>query len=448
MIMFLNFIGRQVELTELGKRYESGQFEFIVIYGRRRIGKTTLIKKFIEDRTGFYFLCDKAGTGRNASRLKRKIAQFLDEPPIESNDLYDIFGNLVNKFDNRAVIVLDEFSYLVEKDNAIPSIFQHIIDEKLKESKFMLILCGSSMSMMEKGTLSYKSPLYGRKTGHIQLRELNYFNILEFYPQNSPTKNVEFHSVVGGVPHYLEKFSDSRSINENIKEELFSKTGRLYEEVEFLLREEFREPDIYKAILSGIGAGCTRVVEIANQASIPANNLPKYLKPLLSLGIIKKEFSIIDTKKKKPLYYIMDNLVNFWFTFCEPFKSELEVMDLNLPIEYLNKNFNTYVGKRFEEMVREQLLKKVFPFRVNRIGKLWYGGIEIDAVATDRTNKKIAFVEIKFKEKVSPSKLKKLLDSKVAALPIKGQKISYFFVAKSFSRKTEGCYTLMDLLTL
>ena len=450
--MFLNFVGRQPELTLLRKSYESDRFEFIVIYGRRRIGKTTLIKEFMGARKGFYFLCDRAGTERNASRFKRRVARFLDEPPIESNDLYDIFDNLASKFDGRAVIVLDEFSYLAEKDDAVPSIFQHIVDENLENSKFMLILCGSSMSMMEEGVLSYKSPLYGRKTGHIKLQQLDFSNMRDFYPGNSSVKNMEFYSVLGGIPHYLKTFSGSKSTHENILEELFSKSGSLYEEVEFLLREEFREPDIYKSILSAMGAGCTRVVNIANRASMPAHNLPRYLNPLLSLGIIKKEFSALDMKKK-PRYYIKDNLVNFWFSFCEPFKSELEIMETELPMEYLEKNFNAFVGHRFEEMVCEQFLRKIIPFRAETIGRLWYGDIEIDAVATSREANRVAFVEIKFKEGVDPAKLKMALEQKLGKLQRGGKYIgsldvSFLFIAKSFSKKIEGCYTLEDLLEL
>jgi len=444
--MFLTFVGRQEELNFLQERFKSNQFELIIIYGRRRIGKTTLIKKFLEGKSGFYFLCDRAGTERNASRLKQKIARFLNEPTIESNDLYDIFDNLMHKFKDPAVIVLDEFSYLVEKDNAIPSILQHIIDEELINSKFMLILCGSSMSMMEKGVMSSKSPLYGRKTGHIKLQELNFVEIKEFYPKNSITKNIEYYSILGGVPHYLEKFSDSKSTIQNINNEIFSKTGRLYEELEFLLKEEFREPDIYKTILTAIGEGNTRVVEIANKASIPAHDLPKYLGPLLALGIIKKEFSITDIKKKKPRYYIMDNFVNFWFNFCEPFKSELELMDLDIPMEYLKKNLNSYIGKRFEEMVREQLLKKVIPFRAQKIGKFWLGDTEIDAVAMDKKNSNMAVVEIKFKENVDPTKIKRALESKVKSLAIKFKNISYITIAKSFTKKAEGCYSPTELL--
>lgn len=444
--MFLNFIGRRIEQSDLKKRYDSDEFEFIVIYGRRRIGKTTLIKKFLDGRDGFYFLCDKSGTVRNAARFKQKAARFLDEPPIESNDLYDIFENLTRKYEKRAVIVLDEFSYLVEKDDSIPSIFQNIIDETLVHSKFMLILCGSSLSMMERGVLSYKSPLYGRKTGHIRLGELSFSDMPEFYQGNTLIENVKFHSVVGGVPHYLEKFSDSRDIYENVREEILSKTGRLYEEVEFLLREEFREPDIYKTILSAIANGCTRVVEIANRASIPANNLPKYLRPLLSLGVIKKEYSVLDTRKKKPRYYIADNMINFWFTFSEPFKSELEVMELDPPVEYLMSNFNTYVGKRFEEMVRVQLLRKIIPFSISRMGRLWYGGTEIDAVAMDNNGNRIAFIEIKFRDKVDAVRLKRALETKVEKLPIARKNVVYFFVAKSFSRKIDGCFTLADLM--
>ena len=171
IIMFLKFINRKEELGFLRKRYKQSNYELIVIYGRRRVGKTELIKHFIQDHPSLYFLCDKGGTAKNISRFKERIAQLLDEPVIQSEDLEEIFSYLAKK--KRIIFVFDEFSYLVDRDKSIPSVFQRVVDEVCRKHNLFVILCGSSMSMMEKGVLSYKSPLYGRKTAHIKLQPIS-----------------------------------------------------------------------------------------------------------------------------------------------------------------------------------------------------------------------------------------------------------------------------------
>ena len=183
--MVLKFKNRKEELGFLEKRYKNRTFEFFVIYGRRRVGKTELIKNFLKNKPHLYLLCNKSGTKRNIERFKRKIAEYLHEPVIATNDMEEIFSYLAGKTkDKKIVIAFDEFSYLVEKDSAIPSIFQVVIDEVLKNTNIFLILCGSSISMMEKGVLSYKSPLYGRKTAHIRVMPLALDYFTDFFPQN------------------------------------------------------------------------------------------------------------------------------------------------------------------------------------------------------------------------------------------------------------------------
>jgi len=242
--MILKFINRNEELEFLEERYRRKNFEFFVIYGRRRVGKTELIKNFLKDKKNIYFLSDKSGTERNVERFKKKIAEYFNEPVIATNDIEEVFSYFVERIDEKVVIVFDEFSYLLEKDDAISSIFQVICDELLKGKNIFLILCGSSISMMESEALSSKSPLYGRKTGHIKLIPIRFRYFKDFFPNNKIEKNIEFYAILDGIPFYLEKFSDKKSVFENIKEQILDKKGGLYEEVEFLLKEELREPDI------------------------------------------------------------------------------------------------------------------------------------------------------------------------------------------------------------
>lgn len=451
------FLNRESELKFLEKRYQNKEFEFIVIYGRRRVGKTELIKEFLKNRKHIYFLCDKRGTERNMIRFKKHISECFDELPIESNDPVDIFNYLIKKLKTRTVIVLDEFSYLVEKDSSIPSVFQVIIDETLKNSNVMLIVCGSLMSMMEKGILAYKSPLYGRKTGHWKVTPLSIEDSCKFFPSNSFASNIEFWSVLDGIPFYLEKFSDKKPILENIQNQILNKQGRLYEEVDFLLKEKLREPDTYKSILESIAAGKTKVVEIANASNIKVQDLDKYLKVLIRLGIIKKESPVTQKPKtKKTIYVFNDNFFYFWFKFSEPFKSNIEIGELNSVTRKIKQELNAFVGKNFEDICRNALKKGLIKMDLTKIGR-WWGAYrekderkiaEIDLIALNEQKNEILFAECKWQDNVNAEKiLYELKDkSKYVKWNNRKRKEHYAVFAKSFKHKIkEKDVLLFDL---
>lgn len=449
--MNLKFIDRYEELSFLKERYAKKGFEFFVIYGRRRFGKTELIKQFIKDKPHIFLLCDKSGTENNIHRLKIKISEYLNEPPIETNNLEEIFSYLIKKTqDKHLVIVFDEFSYLVEKDNSVPSLFQVIVDEILKKTNTFLILCGSSISMMEKGVLSSKSALYGRKTAHIRLDKIPFSSFHDFFPSNSIEKNVEFNSILGGVPFYLEKFNDKKTIIDNIREQIFNKKGYLYEEIDFLLKEELREPDVYKNILTALATGQTKVVDIANFSGINVHDIDKYLKVLIRLGIIKKENPITKIKSKKTIYSIDDNFFSFSFLFSEPYKSNLEIGEYKIAEEKFNQNFNTYVGRKFEKLIREELIQKLDFFAPQKTGR-WWGHyrdeitktrkeIEIDIVALNENKKEILFGECKWKRNVDGNLILRELKEKTNyfewSYKYKESEKYYLIIAKSFKKKT------------
>ena len=462
IIMIQKFVNRTEELSFLEERYKNKNFEFFVIYGRRRVGKTELIKNFLKDKEHIYFLCDKSGTERNVQRFKKSIAEFLKEPIIESNDLEEIFSYLAKKIKNKIIIVLDEFSYLTEKDSAISSVFQVICDEILKKENIFLILCGSSISMMEEGVLSYKSPLYGRKTAHIKLLPIKFKHFKEFFPSNEIEKNIEFYAILDGIPFYLEKFNDKISLLKNIDEQMLSKKGQFYEEIDFLLREELREPDVYKTILDAIASGKTKVVDIANKSRIKVQDIDKYLKTLIRLGIIKKENPITEVKSKKSSYLIDDNFFNFSFLFLEPNKSKIEIGELESTEEKIKIEFSAFVGKKFERLIKNEILPLINIIDIQKIGK-WWGYkrennerkvIEIDIVALNEKTKEILFVECKWKEKVNALGIINELagKSKYVNWYNETRRESYAIFAKSFDKKIEEfngkkvyCFNLKDI---
>ena len=233
------FVNREKELKFLADKYRSKGFDFIVIYGRRRVGKTELVKQFIKDKRNIYFLADKRGTEFNINRFKEKISELLDEPRVELETFEEVFSHLLKKIGGeRLIICIDEFSYLIEKDDSIPSVFQLIIDEILNKSNIMLILLGSSVSLMESGVLSSKSPLYGRRTGQFKIEPLSFANVLEFFPNRELSENAVIYAVFGGIPFYLNKV-DSKSVLENIKSLILKKGEILYEEIDFLHKVDF-----------------------------------------------------------------------------------------------------------------------------------------------------------------------------------------------------------------
>ncbi len=453
--MFL-FIDREEELDFLEERYRQHSFDFIVIYGRRRIGKTELIKNFIKDKPHIYMLCNKAGTSANISGFKREVAKFVREPEIASGNLEEIFSYLSEKAKDKLVIVLDEFSYLVEKDDAVPSLFQGVIDEVLKTKNLMLIICGSSISMME-SLLGYKNPLYGRKTGHMKIDFLKFRYLKEFFPQNTLEENIKTYAILGGVPFYLEKFDAGRSALDNARKEIFSKKGRLYEEVEFLLKEEFREPDIYKGILSAIAQGNAKVADIANKTGIKASDMDRYLKILMVLGIIRKEIPVTERKSKKTLYTIDDNFFDFYSMFFEPYRSEIELGELSNLEETLKKNFNAYTGKKFENLIRKEAIRKISPFPISKVGR-WWGfyrekeqrkELEIDIVALNEETKKILFCECKWQDRMNAEKILNELKEKAKYVNWHNETREEYYavVAKSFALKTKQalCVDLGDI---
>ena len=250
----------------------------------------------------------------------------------------------------KLVIIIDEFSYLVRQDDSIPSVFQLIVDEILKDGPFHLILCGSFVSMMEKSTLAYSSPLYGRRTGQIKVQPILFRHIHEFFPGSSQDELVKIFGAAGGVPFYLQFFDPNVTFQNNLRHNLFAKDAVLYAEGEFLLREELREPATFMNILFAISKGATRPVDIAARSFMEAKDLPYYLETLIRLGFVRKEHPVTEiTTTKKTIYRIQDNFLRFWFRYVLPHKDSLEQGDYMQAIDDVGKNYNTFLGETFEQ---------------------------------------------------------------------------------------------------
>lgn len=401
----MEFINRETELKYLNGLWAENKAHLVIIYGKRRVGKTSIIKEFLKNKESIYFLADKITEQENIKLLSQKIGDYFNDSFIKErgfSDWYQIFDYLKKK-NEHIVFAIDEFPYLVEANKGISSIFQHGWDEELKNSKILVILSGSSIGMMETETLDYKAPLYGRRSGQILVKPLTFNQSWKFFPSLKFDDFINVHTIVGGTPAYLLQFDKHLSVNENLRKHIFSPTDYLYNEIEFILREELREPRTYVSILRAVAYGKRKFGEIVNDTGLQKNIIMKYLHILEDLHLIVKEVPVTEKNpqlSKRGLYRLSDQYFIFWFNYVFPYKSELEMGKTELVFQKLKQTFNTLVADNYEriaiEILREQPTR-VFPFL--KIGRWWEKNEEIDIVATNDEENKILFCEVKWSNK-------------------------------------------------
>lgn len=409
----MRFIGRKNELHTLNTEYNRNS-SFVVIYGRRRVGKTTLIKEFLKNKTAFYYLATEELESQSMKRLANVIARTTKNTllqKIEFTDWLDLFQLIADyKPEEKKVLVIDEFLYLVRTNSAFPSILQNAWDEFLKDSNVMLILSGSLISMMQKHALSYDSPLYGRRTAQMRLTPLPFTSIYE--TQNLPFEQaVEQFALTGGVPKYLEFFEDGRPLEEQLKDAVFSKNGFLYEEPNFLLKSEFLTAVNYFSIIKTIADGNHKLGKIASALGQESSSLTPYLSTLSELGFIEKRTPITEKnpeKSRKGLYFIADNFLRFWFCYVYPYKGELELDNMQIVLDEIHKDFKEkFVAFAYEDICKDIFAKlcsnNAISFVPSRIGSYWLndydGDTEINVMSVDHQNKQVFAGECKYHTK-------------------------------------------------
>ena len=406
----MKFLGREKEILDLEKEY-ARDGGFVVIYGRRRIGKTTLIKQFIKSKTAFYFLATKEVESQSMKRFAGVIARTTGNSVMQKaafSDWLDLFQAVADyKPNEKKVLVIDEFPYLLMVNDSFPSILQNAWDEILKDSNVMLILCGSLISMMKKHALSYESPLYGRRTAQMRIAPLPFTTVYE-NQKLSFEEAAEQYSITGGVPKYMEFFSDGQPLYEQIKENVLSKNGFLYEEPNFLLTDEVQVPTNYFSIIKVIADGNHKLGTIAGILGLETSALTPYLKTLSELGFIEKQVPVTEKnaeKTRKGLYFISDNFLRFWFRYVYPYKGELELDNTQISLDELDKDFKEkFVAFAYEDICKEIFARlcsdKAIDFTPSKIGSYWLndksGNTQIDVMAVDTVNKRLFAGECKY----------------------------------------------------
>jgi AAA+ ATPase superfamily predicted ATPase len=438
------FIGRERELETLNGCYGSGKFEFVAIYGRRRIGKTALIREFCRNKKTIFFPALETDAKNNLNSLSAAIFRCNDPKMtvFPSFNDFDQAFRYISKMaeDERIVFVIDEYPYLVNSDPSVPSLLQHMTDHLFKETKLMIILCGSSMSFMEKQVLGYQSPLYGRRTAQIKLLPFRYLEIKKWFPSYTPEELALVYGTIGGVPMYLERFSEKRSVHENILNEIMSTKGLLYEEPSNLMKQELREPQTYNAIITAIAAGRTKLSEISSAVGLGSGPLTGYIDNLISLGIVKKERPMLSEGNKRTVYLIADNFFRFWYRFVP--RNTASIISGTMPEIFCDSvvaEMPDYMGLVFEEICKEYLVFKDgdIPFVVTSIGQ-WWGTdaatrtqMQIDVVALSYNSREMMVGSCKYRNRQTSLEVLNELVVSSKAMGGSFDRIYYYVFSKS-----------------
>lgn len=398
--MIIQFKDRKKERRELDEVLNSKTFEFIVIYGRRRIGKTELILKATENKKRIYYLAIGA---RNLERFYNICIGHYPQVSKFKMDWEVLFDFLK---DNAETVVIDEFQNMIQEDANILNIFQSVTDTILKDSSLKLFLLGSSISVITSKVLDHKSPLYGRKTGSLELKSVSFFDLKEFFPKADMEELVEIYGFADGVPYYLVRID--RSFWLWLKDEIEKERGFLKDEVDFLMRYEFEDVSTYKLVLEAIAHQKTKLNEIKNYMNVKRTDISPYLRNLIEVGMIKREVPITENVRSRlGRYYISDNFLKFWFRYIYPNVSSIEegIFDIDI----IKGDYNRYLGYIFEDVVKQFLIKerdKIFKF--SKIGKWWHKEREIDIVALNESTEEIMFIECKWQD-LSAKQVDKIL---------------------------------------
>ncbi len=398
------FIGREKELGILKNKIKSNNFEFGIIYGRRRIGKTKLLQELVKDHDAIYYVANEMGFENNLEQLSRTVANYFNQPFIFSSyeDLFRFVGQ--KSIEDELILIIDEFTYLMSSNEEILSVLQNIIDHTLLNSKLKLIISGSHVGMLE-DAISYKKPLYGRSTFKLKIEPFDYYDASKFYPNASNEEKIMYYSVFGGVPFYTNRINDNLSFKENVLNLLIEEGSIFEDEVTFFLSQEVRSIATYAKVLNAIASGATKVNEISTKSGISdTGNTSKHLDLLIQLGIVEKIYSFGERiNSRKSMYKIKDQLFMFSYRFIERFRSQRTIMDPNIFYNtYIEPHLEEFVSFEFERISQEFLLRK-YPNEIQEISNYWYNDaklkmdIEIDIVM--RKSDKLYAFECKWTNK-------------------------------------------------
>ncbi len=426
------FVGREAELDFLETKYHAKGRQLIAFYGRRHIGKTETLKRFCADKPHFFFSCRECSNNMQLRSFSKTLRQACASGPLDgasfdgSHHYFQnwtpdegftswenaLYGMLHLPFGtSRKLIILDEFPYIYKDNPRIISTLQKFWDTLHRDYNIMLVLCGSTMNFFEKKILRNSSPLFGRLTGVFKMDNLSFFDAVKFFPNYSDQDKIIAYAVFGGSPHHLLQIDPSLSLADNIKQNILSKGCALYNEVDFLLRQELRETLHYNTLLETIARGSGRISEISRDSLIDeTSKTGAYLYNLLELEVVKREPTLVIGSElkgsaKRSLYRHTDYFFHFWYAFAYQNYAALEEGDVDKMYDTIVKpHLMEYASKIFPDICRQYLKElqgsHALPFQYAQLGQLFgktvfkdgassyseQANLDILAMSEDKTN--------------------------------------------------------------
>ena len=437
------FVGREKELSDLNTMYAEERFHLFVLYGRRRVGKTTLINQFCKDKDTIFYSAEQSNNKLNLEKFSRQVFSFYDETALEPFSTWENALTYINnrQADKRLVLVLDEFPYLVKKNKALLSELQHLIDHKLQYGKLFIILCGSYMGFMEKEILGTKSPLFGRRTAQLHMKPFDYKTAKLFATKFDDEDQLKLYGAFGGTALYLQRIDHQKSFEDNIKDEFLKVTSYLYEEPLLLLRQEVQEPGVYSAIIEAIAGGATKSNEISTKIGEEPAKCLKYINTLCELGILYKETPFGEKESsRKTIYGISDFMFRFWYRYVFSNRTLIETGAQDAVwSKRIHPDYDTYMGIVFEKVCKDYLLaqnaKGNLPILFTSIGRWWgtdpttHSQIEIDLIAKEDHN--YLFAECKWRNEKTDLAVLQDLRRKASLFSKNQNRAGYVLFSKS-----------------
>lgn len=410
------FVGREDELETLEELYVSREFQMAVVYGRRRVGKTTLLDQFSRDKNPLYFTAQEESSALNLRRFSEAAYERFGMPRTAGAfgswiDALEFVADQATRLQEPLLFVFDEFPYAATADPSLPSALQIAIDHGFKRANCCLVLCGSNEGFMEGKVLGSKSPLFGRRTAQMRLKPFDYHDATRMLPAVGPEGSLRYYATFGGTPYYLEQISDDLSYEQNVARLFFRTAGLLYGEPSMLLRQELREPALYNSVLLAIAHGATAPKAIAERAGVARESVNQYLRTLLNLGIVERVVPFGENlgTTRKSLYSIADPFFAFWYRFVGPSAEAVELGAGRAIAKEVcgGQALPTYEGAQFERVCREWAARKNrdarLPFLATSFGR-WWGPdpalrkqVDIDLVVANVTTRQIACGECKWR---------------------------------------------------
>ena len=444
------FVGREDELATLEELYGRQGFQMVVVYGRRRVGKTTLIDEFVKGKRVLYFTGQVQSSALNLRAFSRRVFECFgmpdSTPPFAAWS--DAFGFVAERSrGDRLVFVFDEFPYAARTEPGLPSALQVSIDHGFLQGNVFMVLCGSSEGFMESEVLGAKSPLYGRRTAQIHLGPFDYLDAARMLPDAPAVERIEYYAAFGGTPYYLAQLDAGKGLAGNVADLMFRKAGLLYEEPMMLLRQEVREPALYSSVLQAVATGAGEPAKIASAAGIEANSVGKYLRILEGLGLIERTlpFGENRVRSRRGLYVVADPFFAFWYRFVAGAVGAIEMGAGEAVARQVcdGQALPTFVGRQFERIALQWVARAnragKLPFLATELGR-WWGNdpeareqVDIDIVAANREEGAALFGECTWRNDVDGSRTLETLErrSDLVASLRSARERTYLLVTKN-----------------